>query len=105
MNRYIKGQHTHSCTVADCRNTVACDGILERNYDGFPDVICSDYHLSCGTVAEMFCDEHLHLADEAHVLNDPLPIGEARECLDCGESIEECRCPDEDAAYEFEAGK
>ena len=39
--------HTHCCQ--HCRTPVDCDGPEERNYDGFPEVICLLFHLSGGS--------------------------------------------------------
>lgn len=46
--------HTHPCV--DCQTPVDCDGDLERNHDGFPDVICRSYHLTGGFTAALRCD-------------------------------------------------
>ena len=47
--------HTHPC--ADCGTPTECDGERERNYDGFPDVICLNYHLLSGiTNPDFRCD-------------------------------------------------
>ena len=35
-------EHSHPCR--SCGAKVPCRGRLIRNYDGFPEVICSDYH-------------------------------------------------------------
>jgi hypothetical protein len=50
------GPHHHPCTT--CRAPVECAGDLERNYDGWPEVICRAYHQSNGTIADIFCDAH-----------------------------------------------
>jgi hypothetical protein len=34
--------HTHVCRT--CRQRFPCDGDLERNHDGWPEVICVAYH-------------------------------------------------------------
>jgi hypothetical protein len=34
--------HEHPCDV--CRLPFDCDGELERNYDGWPEVICVSFH-------------------------------------------------------------
>ena len=52
-------RHTHPCT--HCEAPVACDDQWERNYDGWPEVICPSFHLPNGHLAEVRCDnEHLH---------------------------------------------
>ena len=47
--------HSHPC--ADCHTPTDCHGDLERNYDGFPDVICTSYHLLCGITNHDFLCE------------------------------------------------
>ena len=47
--------HGHPCKT--CKGNVECPGEWERNYDGFPEVICSFYHRIGGDVAEMECDD------------------------------------------------
>jgi hypothetical protein len=49
------GPHSHPC--AACRNPVECDGELEQNYDGWPEVICPAYHQTNGTIADLFCEK------------------------------------------------
>jgi hypothetical protein len=34
--------HTHPCTT--CKTPVECDGTYERNYDGWPEAVCDQYH-------------------------------------------------------------
>ncbi len=46
--------HTHPCSR--CQVPVTCSGQLERNHDGWPEVICGLYHLPGGTVAKILCD-------------------------------------------------
>lgn len=35
----MTSHHDHVCST--CRSEFACPGDLERNYDGFPEVICT----------------------------------------------------------------
>jgi hypothetical protein len=35
-------EHSHPCR--SCGAKVPCSGDLIQNYDGFPEVICSEYH-------------------------------------------------------------
>ena len=51
----MKG-HTHPCQV--CLTPVPCPGTWERNYDGFPEVICSEIHRWSGYTAPVFCEKH-----------------------------------------------
>lgn len=47
--------HYHKC--ATCGEPVECFGIFERNYDGWPEAICADYHLPNGlTNPQCLCD-------------------------------------------------
>jgi hypothetical protein len=38
-----RGIHQHECVT--CRQPFACGGHLESNYDGWPEVVCSAYHV------------------------------------------------------------
>ncbi len=38
--------HTHPCR--DCKTPTPCDGDLERNIDGLPEIICVEYHVTFG---------------------------------------------------------
>jgi hypothetical protein len=46
--------HSHPCSF--CRTPVECPGTLERNVDGWPEVICGLYHLPGGSIADLLCD-------------------------------------------------
>lgn len=52
--------HTHCCTL--CHTRYDCDGDLEHNYDGFPEVVCTAYHYAAETECiecqslRSFCD-------------------------------------------------
>lgn len=52
--------HTHICKA--CCQELECDGALERNYDGFPAVICADYHERGMDI----CGDCLREAEERH---------------------------------------
>lgn len=47
--------HTHPCSR--CDQAVPCAGEWESNYDGYPEVICSHYHLETGGTAECVCED------------------------------------------------
>lgn len=48
--------HHHPCQ--QCGKKVECGGSWEENYDGFPEVICAEFHLSNGTLNPDFvCEE------------------------------------------------
>jgi hypothetical protein len=75
MTRY----HTHDC--ARCHAPVECsDDNLERNYDGFPEVICTAYHLSDGSLAHLLCDDCEDLVCPVCRTNDRHGY---RRCADC----------------------
>lgn len=44
--------HCHGCGVK-----MPCDGDLEFNYDGAPEVVCGLYHLPGGNIADWRCEE------------------------------------------------
>jgi hypothetical protein len=46
-----RDEHTHPC--ANCQIKTQCPGHYERNHDGFPEVICTEFH-GGGT---FLCDE------------------------------------------------
>lgn len=50
-----KRSHTHPCS--ECQRPVPCSGEPVDNSDGWPEVICSDYHVSNGTVADVCCED------------------------------------------------
>lgn len=43
-------RHNHDCQT--CGNPMDCDGELERNFDGWPEVVCVIYHLDGKDVCE-----------------------------------------------------
>lgn len=51
----MRHEHTHNCTV--CQTPTPCGGELERNHDGWPETVCSFYHLSNGSIADIFCED------------------------------------------------
>lgn len=47
--------HHHPCQ--QCGAKTECGGTWEENYDGEPEVICAEYHLSGGQVnSDFICD-------------------------------------------------
>ena len=42
--------HTHRCT--SCNLDFECHADLSRNYDGWPEVVCDQYHIGNVTVCE-----------------------------------------------------
>lgn len=55
--------HTHACQ--SCQADTECAGGLELNPDGFPDVICREFHLDGGTINGDFLCETCHAKAEA----------------------------------------
>jgi hypothetical protein len=47
----MRREHTHDCQR--CGRKMRCGGELERNYDGFPEVICTRFHV----IGHDICDE------------------------------------------------
>ena len=47
--------HHHPCQ--DCGAKTECPGTWEENYDGFPEVICPEYHLLSGGINSDFVCE------------------------------------------------
>ncbi len=47
--------HHHPC--ADCGTKTECPGAWEENFDGFPEVICPEWHLPNGTTNSDFVCE------------------------------------------------
>ncbi len=65
--------HHHPC--ADCGAKTECGGTWEENYDGFPEVICREFHLSSGdTNPDFIC----------HRCNEKQLAAEAKERAECG---------------------
>ncbi len=46
----MKRPHGHDCQGKDCIVSVECSGELELNPDGFPRVICPEFHRPGGTI-------------------------------------------------------
>lgn len=47
--------HHHPCQ--DCGVKTPCGGVYEENYDGFPAVICPEFHLAGGEInSSWICD-------------------------------------------------
>lgn len=56
--------HTHPC--ANCATPVECDGTRIHNADGWPEVICTAYHLDGGGTAALLCESCLRDEDLRH---------------------------------------
>lgn len=56
--------HTHECQR--CGVETPCEGTLERNEDGAPEVICGVFHLPMGRINERFLCEACQEAQGAH---------------------------------------
>ena len=55
--------HLHPCV--SCGAQVPCDGDYERNVDGWPEVICTAYHLSNGLLnPDCLCEPCREQADK-----------------------------------------
>jgi hypothetical protein len=54
--------HMHLCSR--CQLPAPCDGTLEENFDGFPEVICSAYHLKHGETAHFLCEACADLGED-----------------------------------------
>lgn len=61
--------HHHPCQA--CGQKVECGGTWEQNYDGFPEVICPEFHLAGGSINHDFvceaCDGQREEAANAEV--------------------------------------
>jgi hypothetical protein len=78
--------HTHPCGT--CKAPIECEGDYARNYDGFPEVICTSYHKPWGGVAELLC-EPCHVAAEAEAEAEAIEDAEAVEVETVGEGVRE----------------
>lgn len=49
--------HTHPCALSEkgCTNQVECSGALRRNHDGFPEVVCDQFHTPNGFTDPQAC--------------------------------------------------
>ena len=61
MRRY---EHHHPCQ--DCGQETPCDGPLEKNYDGWPDVICLIFDQPGGTNSNFICEDCQINRDREH---------------------------------------
>ncbi len=50
-----RDEHTHPCDR--CQAKVECSGELSRNYDGWPEVICSAVHRPSGRMERVLCED------------------------------------------------
>jgi len=46
--------HSHPCQR--CGAKTECGGSWEENYDGFPGVICREFHLESGINSDFLCE-------------------------------------------------
>ena len=46
--------HHHACQ--DCGIKTQCPGTWEENYDGFPEVVCPEFHISGGINTDFVCE-------------------------------------------------
>lgn len=66
--------HDHPCQA--CGTDTECAGVYEQNYDGWPEAICPDFHLSFGRLnADFLCPD---CADKAADIQTDMLTG-ARE--------------------------
>ncbi len=50
------GPHHHPCS--QCGVKTECGGTFEQNYDGFPEVICPEFHLAGGEInSDFLCEQ------------------------------------------------
>ena len=58
--------HHHPCQT--CGAKTECGGTWEENYDGFPEVICQEFHRLDGTInADFICEACYHRELDAEV--------------------------------------
>lgn len=60
--------HHHPCQR--CGKKTECGGIFEQNVDGFPEIVCPEFHLSDGTINRDFICEACDEADERPTEDD-----------------------------------
>lgn len=77
--------HTHACTR--CAASYDCYGTYSRNYDGFPEAVCSAYHEQQMTECEV-CEETVWCGD----------CGEVPAVAD-SDYCHECRCAQGEDEY------
>jgi hypothetical protein len=81
-------RHTHPCSTPNCLTRLACHGELSGNHDGWPEVICLDFHLPNGSTVPLICgdceqkrDDEIAAGTRCGTCLEPLAPGEA--CGDC----------------------
>lgn len=60
--------HSHPC--AHCKSPLECHGELLRNFDGWPEVICHEYHVQSLLLLCEPCNRQFHLSD-CHICGEP----------------------------------
>lgn len=79
--------HSHPC--AACGTKTECSGTWEENYDGFPEVICSEYHrlVNAGFISadDFVCEacEELGQCDECGRYRATVADEGGRICAEC----------------------
>lgn len=79
--------HHHPC--AGCGAKTECGGTFEQNYDGWPEVICTEYHglVNSGFVPadDFLCEacEERGQCDECGLYRDTVISHDGRLCADC----------------------
>lgn len=51
----MKRIHHHPCQR--CGKKAECPGEWEQNYDGFPEVICPEFHQNAGINPDFICED------------------------------------------------
>lgn len=65
----MRREHAHTCCHKECGATWICDAELERNYDGWPEVICVRFPGDTHECQDCFesrcsdCGEILHIGE------------------------------------------
>jgi len=60
----VSRTHTHPCS--HCKTPVECDGEPVQNYDGWPETICTAYHMDGGGIDTRYCEDCLRDDDLRH---------------------------------------
>lgn len=75
MNNRVRPHH-HPC--ADCGAKTQCGGTWEENYDGCPEVICPEYHLStsCDPNPDFICEACEWKREDAAIADKQAEVGQ-----------------------------